>query len=665
MKLSNVGTAPVYTVSGPSLRSLPDWLAQKKKRGLKHDPEFANRVELLQDFEFTGASSCIRVSEDGEWVMSTGTFPPQIHVHNLYQMSLSFSRHTVSLNNKFVLCSTDYSKSIHLQEDRRIEFHTPNGCHYHVRIPRFGRDIVYDRRATEVLVPAAGLDGDGQGEVFRLNLELGRFQKSYQIDVGSDDGVERGLQGSIGVGCVNTAAIAEQSHGLSAFGTSLGSVEFWDTRSRARVATLQTHDGEITALDFSRSGLSLATGSSTGIVQMYDLRRPTPLLTKDLGFGARVNNLIHMTTSSDEKMLLASDRRAIKIFDVVTGDPWATIEPEVDISAVAHCPDSGMLLSANEGRQQHAWFIPMLGPAPKWCTFLERLVDEMAEEVSSTTYDNYKFLTLPELRALSLSHLVGKTNLLRPYMHGFFVASKLYDQARLIANPHVYEEERMKRVKEKIEKERATRIRETKKVKVNQKTVDALLKKQEKRQKVDAAAGLLGDDRLGAFFEDEELAIDETTAEFRALNPSTRVDAQGKPALGKPAWQPMRSGLDESDSDGEDEKEEEAAAGGGHTRSGGAGGSDGVVMRMTSSAPQFGSRGTIGARVQKSAANSSKNSSILGQTRKGKVVGERSVTFVPESAKKKPEQEEVREAPKRDNRTRRSASGNTFRNLKK
>lgn len=75
MKLSNVGTAPVYTVSGPSLRSLPEWLAKKKKQSLKNDPEFANRVELLQDFEFTGASSCIRVSEDGEWVMSTGTFP--------------------------------------------------------------------------------------------------------------------------------------------------------------------------------------------------------------------------------------------------------------------------------------------------------------------------------------------------------------------------------------------------------------------------------------------------------------------------------------------------------------------------------------------------------------------------------------------------------------
>lgn len=293
-------------------------------------------------------------------------------------------------------------------------------------------------------------------------------------------------------------------------------------------------------------------------------------------------------------------------------------------------------------------------------------MDEMAEEVSTTTYDNYKFLTLPELRSLSLAHLIGKTNLLRPYMHGYFVASKLYDQARLIANPHVYEEERMKRVKERIEKERASRIRETKKVKVNQKTVNMLLKKQEKRVKVDAEAGILGDERLGAFFEDEQLTIDETTAEFRALNPSTKVDAAGKP-LGKPAWQPMRSGGGGgSDADSDDDDKEEAPI---RSTSNGADGADdgNVAMRMTSSAPQWGSRATIGARVQKMAANGSAShgrSGDLGRPRNGKVVGERQVTFVPESTKKKDE-EVVREAPKRDNRERRSASSNTFRNFKK
>lgn len=73
MKLSNQTAVPVYTISGSSTaRPLPEWLARQRKRSLKKDPEYANRIELLQDFEFEEASQCIRVSEDGEWVMSTG-----------------------------------------------------------------------------------------------------------------------------------------------------------------------------------------------------------------------------------------------------------------------------------------------------------------------------------------------------------------------------------------------------------------------------------------------------------------------------------------------------------------------------------------------------------------------------------------------------------------
>ena len=74
MKVLNHSIAPVYTVAGSSnARTLPEWLIRKRKRSLKNDPEFANRVDLLQDFEFEEASSCIRVSEDGNWIMSTGT----------------------------------------------------------------------------------------------------------------------------------------------------------------------------------------------------------------------------------------------------------------------------------------------------------------------------------------------------------------------------------------------------------------------------------------------------------------------------------------------------------------------------------------------------------------------------------------------------------------
>lgn len=73
MRISNHSAVPVYTISGSSTaRPLPDWLARKRKRSLKTDPEYASRIELLQDFEFEEASQCIRASEDGQWIMSTG-----------------------------------------------------------------------------------------------------------------------------------------------------------------------------------------------------------------------------------------------------------------------------------------------------------------------------------------------------------------------------------------------------------------------------------------------------------------------------------------------------------------------------------------------------------------------------------------------------------------
>jgi ribosome biogenesis protein ENP2 len=88
MKLTNQSSVPVYTIAGSSTaRPLPEWLARKRKRSLKNDTEYANRVELLQDFEFEEASSCVRVSADGEWVMSTGMRRQSCHQMYLEQLT--------------------------------------------------------------------------------------------------------------------------------------------------------------------------------------------------------------------------------------------------------------------------------------------------------------------------------------------------------------------------------------------------------------------------------------------------------------------------------------------------------------------------------------------------------------------------------------------------
>ncbi|KAI1197839.1 WD40-repeat-containing domain protein [Nemania serpens] len=647
------GDVPVYTVSGAdTARPLPDWLARRRKRSLKADPEFQNRIELLQDFSFEEASACVRVSEDNNWVVSTGTYKPQIHVHYLPHLSLSYARHTTSLNIKFSLLSTDASKSLHLQSDRRVELHTPAGLHETIKLPRYGRDLCYDRLATEALIASVGLGAEAHGEVFRFNLEAGRFMQSYKVDVGGDSGSEVGLQGSIWAPAVNSIAIADNTHNLLAFGTSVGSVEFWDPRSRSRIAVLGGQEGEITALDFHDSGLSIATGSSTGVVKLFDMRSPTPLWQKDHGSGFPIKNLTHMTTSSSERKIMSSDKQLIKINEESTGQTWTSVEPVVDINFTTWVKGTGMILTANEGQAMHAFLIPQLGNSPRWAAHLDSLTEEMASEATTDNYENYKFLTLPELRSLSMDHLIGKTNLLRPYMHGYFVASRLYEQARLIANPFAFDEERAKRVKEKVEKERSSRIRGNKKVKVNQRLVDKLLKRQEKRATVDVNAGVLGDSRFSRMFEDEEFRIDENSGEFKALNPSTKVDPESGKRIASTAV------LSDEDDEGSGNSSDESDDSEDIPRKANG---DSVVMRVSSSNQQNGGQdhrdAAFGSRSQKPSRPS--------KARGGDVVGDKEMTFSREPRKTKEDaiQPTMQTSEERRTAARRSASGNVLRRI--
>jgi ribosome biogenesis protein ENP2 len=740
MKLTNHSAVPVYTISGSSTaRPLPEWLARKRTRSLKQDPEYASRVELLQDFEFEEASQCVRVSEDGHWVMSTGTsqlFPsqihdstniipgtykPQIHTHYLPHLSLSFARHTPSLNTTFILLSSNYSKSLHLQTNRALEFHTPLGCHYTTRVPRYGRDLKYDKRTAEALIPSAGVNQDGIGEVFRLNLEMGRYMRSYEVEVGGDDLTSAGggaLQGGIDAGSVNTAAIAEESHNLLAFGSSLGTVELWDSRSRARVGTLSspldsnTGDGrpEITALEYDSSGLTIATGSSNGLIYLFDLRSPVPLLKKDQGYGYPIQTLTFLTSRTStrdqisEPKILSADKRIIKIWDVRDGTPWTSVEPAVDINSVAWCKDSGMILTANEGRQQHAFFIPQLGPAPKWCSFLDNLVEEMAEDPNDPNafanpkageiYDNYKFLTQQQLAALNLDHLIGKTNLLRPYMHGFFVAQRLYEEARLIANPDIFEEQRAKRIKEKIDEERESRIRGQKKVnaKVNRRLAERILEREEKNERrkaqrvlakggdevaeLDAASaeeeeeederaetepkGLLGDSRFAKLFEDEDFAVDERSREFQMLNPSTAPTTTERAERGLTAVEEEaidtvpKSSSDDSESENERAPREKTS-----TRI-----STPSYKRSRPKQPQM--RVSSSAKPQRVRDQSFRSRAVhtkANKVRKGGVVGEQQVSFAPSRNAREKLAERSSKPIKTSKTARRSASGNTFRKM--
>ena len=66
-------------------------------------------------------------------------------------------------------------------------------------------------------------------------------------------------------------------------------------------------------------------------------------------------------------------------------------------------------------------------------------------------------MTETDLQKLGLGHLLG-TALLRAYMHGYFIDSRLYAKAVALAKPFAYEEYRQQRIAAKVEEERQSRI---------------------------------------------------------------------------------------------------------------------------------------------------------------------------------------------------------------
>ncbi|KAG7466028.1 hypothetical protein MATL_G00160470 [Megalops atlanticus] len=509
MQISSVNDVKIYNLSHG--KSLPEWLSDRKKRALqKKDVDVQRRIELIQDFDMPTVCTSIKVSRDGQYILAAGTYKPRIRCYDTYQLSLKFERCLDSDVVAFDILSDDYSKLVFLHCDRYVEFHSQHGHYYKTRIPKFGRDFSYHYPSCDLYFVGAS------SEVYRLNLEQGRFLSSLQTDA-----VE------------NNVCDINPVHHLFATGTAEGKVECWDPRTRGRVGILDCALSSVTegteveglpsisALKFN-SCLNMAVGTSTGQVLLYDLRSSCPLLVKDHYYGLPIKSL---NFQNQLDLVLSADAKIIKIWNRDTGKVFSSIEPQHDINDVCVYPGSGMLFTANEDPKMNTFYIPALGPAPRWCSFLDNLTEELEENPESTVYDDYKFVTRKDLENLGLSHLVGSA-LLRAYMHGFFMDIRLYHKVKTMANPFAYEEYRKDKIRQKIEETRTQRVQVKKLPKVNKELAIKLMEEGDdeeelagRKKKGKAMPSILSDDRFKVMFENPDYQVDEQSEEFRLLNP--------------------------------------------------------------------------------------------------------------------------------------------------
>ncbi|KAH9171073.1 WD40-repeat-containing domain protein [Lactarius sanguifluus] len=602
-----------YTVNGAaagSASSLPDWLVRKRaakakgKRGAIRE-RVEGTIELVQHFEFPEASNRVKTTRDGHHVIATGTYKPQMRVWDLDQLALKFERHADVENVDFIILSDDWTKTLHLQADRTIELHTQGGFHYRTRIPRFGRALAYHFPSCDALFGASG------NEVYRLNLEQGRYLNPLVLGGGGDDAST--------VAGVNAIDV-NSAHGLWAFGIDgNGTVEFWDPRSRSSLGVLALPrsllvpvgmvgktvlpgvegDGSpalsVTALASRSDGLLYAVGTSTGHTLLYDIRSRKHFALKDQGYGLPVKRVSWVeggVKMAGDGLVVSADKKVIKIWDRNSpSENFTSLTPATDLNDVHHIPGSGLVMTANEGIQMTTYYIPQLGPAPRWCSFLENITEELEDGAvgGQTVYEDYKFVSRSELATLGLDHLVG-TPALKPYMHGYFLSLKLYDAARVIANPYVYEEHRAKMVQEKLDKLAEGRIRTRKdqiKVKVNKALAEKIAreeerekKREERKHKKPAEVGttamdvddddeppskhktsLLSDSRFAALFEDPDFQVDEESREFALLNPSAAAQKRNRaPEAEGSGWGRGRTAVEEEDEESDRNSSDESAS---------------------------------------------------------------------------------------------------------
>lgn len=541
MQVSQPNDVKIYNLTAG--KSLPEWLPERKRRQLlKNDEDLRKRVELLQDFEMPTASTNIKLCRNGQYLLATGVYKPRVRCYELAQLSMKFERYLTADIIAFDTIAEDYSKLVFLHADRVVEVHAQYGFHYKTRIPKFGRDLAYHYASCDLFVVGAS------SEIYRLNLDQGRQLKPYTT---------RKSEG------VNVCAI-NPLHGMLSIGTQEGHVECFDPRMRECIGTLDVaaslpNDSgsgiaQVTALSFF-DGLTMAVGSSDGHVMLYDIRSSVPMLTKDHNYGLPIKRIVYHKSSNN---VMSMDSKVVKLWDKDSGKNFTTVEGGSTINDMCVVPDTGLVFLANEAPKLSTFFIPALGAAPKWCSYLDSITEELEEEDNHNyVYDDFKFVTREELTQLDLMHLIG-SNLLRAYMHGFFMDARLYNEVKTIVNPLAYDEYRKATIEKAIENSTTKRLKLKKAVrmlpKVNKSLAQRLLylqgkekeskikkakksakpseDEEEKEESVEdlatRASNPLGDDRFKALFQNSDFQVDQESLEYKLLHPIDNKDWKHK-----------------------------------------------------------------------------------------------------------------------------------------
>ena len=495
VQVTEINGMKIYNLTGG--KSLHELMKESNFsiKKLKKNDEYVNRIEILQDANFPVSCDCLRISEDGDFLMASGIYPPRLKIFDLTQMSLKCERGFDSSIRKFEILSDDYKKIAALCDDRNIELHAQYGRHFKIRIPKYGRDIKYDKIYCDLFAAGTG------NEIYRLNLYKGQFLQSFET-------LAEGI---------NALGYNQPLEMLGMAGEK-GICQLFDLRTKKEVFSFEDLIDDLTSISFSNDGMLLALGNIDGITRVYDIRNPNPLYNIKHSYHLPIKKIIF---DEGSKNIITIDKKLAKFCNYKTGKSFTNIEPKKDINDFVLFKNSGMFCFACESENIEIYFVPQIGPAPKWASFLDNITEELEEAKTYSLYEDYKFVTLNELDEIGGKSLIG-TKMLKPYMHGYFIDWRLYKKLKQLTEPFDYKKYISDKREEKLEKYFGDRIVMNKRLKpkINSKLLNASAEDKNKNM-ID-----VNDERFKKLFSDKDYEIDFNSDKFKKRNKNIVLNDQ-------------------------------------------------------------------------------------------------------------------------------------------
>lgn len=492
---------------------------------------------MIQDFDFPISCNQLEMTPDEQYIIATGVYAPQIKIFEISELSQKCLRGVDSEVVKFVVLGEDYTKLAFACVDRNIEFHAQYGKHFKVRVPKHPRDMVYNPHSCDLLV------GGYSNEIYRFSLDDGSFLTPFAS-----------LSKEINALHYNPYLNLVMTGGLE------GITEIWDYRIRKQVTSQVLNNGsDITKIAVDSGGLLYGVGSANGLVRLYDVRHEKPVLEIQHHYKMPINQIQFHEKSRN---ILSSSKKILKINNRDTGKIFTNIEPKSHINMFELCKNSGLILVAADCPRMGIYFVPQLDNAPKWCSFLENITEELEEELNNVVYDEFKFVTLEEIEELGCANLIG-TKMLKSYLHGYLMHIKLYHQLTAKQDTFKYLKYQQEQIKEKMEEKVKSRIQLKKQeIKYNREYFEELQKQKAKSKTKKAnIETIVTDDRFGSLFSNKNFQIDRESEAYKLAHPSERAQHKLRQAeededYGSEAEEGAEEGADEETEGGQEEEEQ-------------------------------------------------------------------------------------------------------------